>query len=391
MLDKRQLVRARDGGETAKVGFVELFFDLVFVFAVTQISHFFLAHLDLAGALQTLVLLLAVWWVWVFTSWVTNWLDPETTHVRLMLFALMLAGLVVSASIPEAFGERGLAFALAYAGMQVGRSVFTLWVLKGVDESNTRNFQRITVWLSVSAALWVAGGASGGDVRTALWTAAIAIELASPAFGFWTPGLGRSQSTDWNIAGEHLAERCGLFVIIALGESVLITGSTFAGSRWTAEIAAAFVVSLTGSIAMWWVYFHVGAKQATHVIETAENPGRFARLAYTYIHAVIIGGIMLGAAADEILLEHPDGRPDGAEAPVLVGGPAVFLAGCTLFKWATTDQAPLSHRIGLAALVAVLAFSLVLPRLAVSALAVAALIAVAVLESRWTSQPGPES
>jgi low temperature requirement protein LtrA len=387
MLDRRKLIRSRHGTDAAKVGFVELFFDLVFVFAVTQVSHFFLANLNIAGALQALILLLAVWWVWVFTSWVTNWLDPETTPVRIMLFLLMLAGLIVSASIPMAFAERGAWFAGAYVAMQVGRSLFTLFVLRGIDRANYRNFQRITAWLSASAAAWLAGGLSDGDSRTAYWTLAIAIELVSPAFGFWAPGIGRSQTTDWNIAGEHLAERCGLFIIIALGESVLITGSTFAGLTWTPEVLMAFVVSLTGSATMWWIYFHVGAKRATKAIEETDNPGRFGRLAYTYIHVVIVGGIMVSAAADEILLGEPGDRTGLAETLLLVGGPMLFLAGCTLFKWSTTNIVPRSHLIGFALFGIWLALSFGLPCLVVGFGALVTLIAVAILEYRWAARP----
>ena len=110
-----------------RVTYVELFFDLVFVFAVTQISHTLLAHFTPLGVLQVTLLFLAVWWVWVFTTWITNWLDPEQTPVRLLLFAMMLGGLVLSTSIPTAFDGRGLWFAIAYAAMQVGKTIF-LWV-----------------------------------------------------------------------------------------------------------------------------------------------------------------------------------------------------------------------------------------------------------------------
>ena len=116
----------RDGAERSRVTMVELFFDLVFVFAITQLSHWLLAHPDAQGALRTGLLLAAVWWVWIYTSWCTNWLDPERAPVRVALFALMLAGLVMSASIPQAFGERGLAFAAAYVAMQLGRTLFFL-------------------------------------------------------------------------------------------------------------------------------------------------------------------------------------------------------------------------------------------------------------------------
>lgn len=120
------LMRVRREGEHAKVGFVELFFDLVFVFAITQVSHLLLAHLTPLGTLEAAILLAAVWWVWIDTSWITNWLDVERGPVRLMLFALMAAGLIMSTSLPEAFGDKGLVFACAFAAMQVGRSLFTL-------------------------------------------------------------------------------------------------------------------------------------------------------------------------------------------------------------------------------------------------------------------------
>lgn len=220
-------LRARSPHEHNKVSFTELFFDLVFVFAITQLSHFLLKHLTLMGAVQTGILFLAVWWVWIFTSWVTNWVDPERTPVRLMMYGLMLAGLVLSTSIPEAFEGRGLSFALAYVSMQVGRSLFMIWALKQHDWDNFRNFQRITAWLATSALFWLAGGLAEHDLRLWLWLIALAIEYVSPSLGFRTPGLGRSATTDWLVEGGHLAERCGLFVIIALGESILVTGATF--------------------------------------------------------------------------------------------------------------------------------------------------------------------
>jgi low temperature requirement protein LtrA len=199
--------------------FVELFFDLVFVFAVTQLSHALLEHFTLLGAIQTTLLLMAVWWVWIFTSWVTNWLDPETPAVRLMLFVLMLAGLVLSTSLPQAFGSRGLAFAAAYVFMQVGRSLFMLWALGSHSRRNLRNFQRITLWLALAGVFWIAGGLAEGTTRFGLWGLALFLEYLSPAVGFWVPGRGRSTTADWDVEGGHMAERCGLFIIIALGEA----------------------------------------------------------------------------------------------------------------------------------------------------------------------------
>src|SRR3954453_4641928 len=157
----------------SRVTYAELFFDLVFVFAVTQISHTLLAHFTPLGALQTTLLFLAVWWVWVYTSWITNWLDPEQTPVRIMLFALMMGGLVLSTSIPQAFESRGLWFAAAYAAMQVGKTVF-LWLSTPRSRTLARmNAMRITVWLSASAIFWIAGGCAQGDWRLLLWAVAL--------------------------------------------------------------------------------------------------------------------------------------------------------------------------------------------------------------------------
>jgi len=264
-----------------RVTFVELFFDLVFVFAVTQLSHTLLEHLSELGALQTALLLLAVWWVWIYTSWVTNWLDPETTPVRLMLFALMLAGLVLSTSLPKAFAGRGWAFAGAYVAMQLGRSLFMLWALAGRSPGNFLNFQRVTVWFGLSAPFWLAGAWVDPDQRLMLWTLALIVDYAAPAFGFWTPGLGRSTTADWDVEGGHLAERCGLFVIVALGESIVVTGARFADLAWTGTTVAAFLVAFFGTVAMWWIYFNIGAERASARIMASSDPGRLARLAYT--------------------------------------------------------------------------------------------------------------
>jgi low temperature requirement protein LtrA len=381
MFDRSQLLRARSSDGHSRVTFVELFFDLVFVFAITQLSHHLLHHLTLVGALQTLLLLLAVWWVWIFTAWVTNWLDPQTTAVRLMLFALMLAGLMLSASIPKAFEERGLWFAGAYVSMQVGRSLFMMWTLREVSPANYKNFQRITSWLALSGILWIGGAFLEESTRFLLWSLAMMIELASPSLGFWTPGLGRSTTADWDVAGGHMAERCGLFIILSLGESILITGATFAELSWSAVTLASFGISFIASIAMWWIYFNVGADRASRLIEQSADPGRIARLAYTYLHIAIVAGIIVGAVGDEIVLKHPLGHNETASALILTGGPAIFLAGCLLFKWATAGWAPLSHLVGLALCAAMLAIASAVSPIVLSGLASLTLVIVAIWET----------
>src|SRR3712207_5663533 len=222
-------LRARDSGEQ-RVTPLELFFDLVYVFAITQLTHRLLEHLTLSSALETLMLLLVVWGVWIYTAWFTNWFDPTRLAVLLVLVAVMLASLVMSVAIPEAFGERGLMFGLAYVAIQVGRTAFTFVALRkslGGTHPLSRTFQRILTWFVGAGALWIIGGLLGGQARYAVWLLALAVDYSGPVVGYYIPGLGRSRTEEWTIEGGHFAERCQLFVIIALGESILVTGTTF--------------------------------------------------------------------------------------------------------------------------------------------------------------------
>lgn len=265
-----QVFRQSDG----RVSFGELFFDLVFVFAITQISHRLLADFTLSGAMETGFLFLSVWWVWIYSTWAFNLLDPETTAVRLLLFALMTGGLFLSMAIPQAFGDRGAVFGLAFAALQVGRSVFVL-VTAGNRGELRRTYQRITLWLSLAAVFWVWGGFASPETRWTFWGIALTIELAAPVVGYVVPGLGRDVTTNWTINGGHMAERCGLFVIICLGETLLISGATFADTVWDGPGLAAFLSTVLGAVAMWWVYFHIGHKPAPIISSIPRIPVRW--------------------------------------------------------------------------------------------------------------------
>lgn len=372
---------------------IELFFDLVFVFAVTQLSHLLISNFTLQGGAQALLLMLAVWWVWIFTSWVTNWLDPDKLAIRMLMLVLMTGGLLLSASLPQAFGSRGLAFALAYVFMQFGRTVFFLWAVRGESLPMRRNFQRIATWLGISAVLWLAGGLSDGSVRWTCWICALVIEWLGPSMGFYTPGLGRSTTNDWNVEGGHMAERCSLFIIIALGESVLVTGSTFAGLDWTAENIAAMALSFIGSLAMWWLYFDRIAERGARTMSHSADPGRLARLAYTYIHVVLVAGIIVGAVADEFVLAHPVGRAHEGTTLAVLGSAALYLLGNLLFKWAIFGRLRPAHAVGLVVLGGAWLPAGELPALAVSALATGVLCGTAAWEwyARYCETAEPEA
>ncbi len=346
---RHRLFRDRSAPGNSTVTYIELFFDLVFVFAITQLSTRLLGDPTLHGALETLTLFLAVWWVWIYTSWTTNWLDPERANVRLMLIGMMLGGLALSSGIPDAFGRAGLRFAGAYTAMQLFRSLYMVWASTGVSEGRRRNFIRISFWFLLSAPLWLGGAVSPPDTRLLFWATAITIEYAGPFALFRTPVLGRSTPDDWDISGGHMAERCALFIIIALGEAVLVTGATFAKLPPGTPTTFAFVTGFVGSATMWWIYFDIGAKRASNMISTAENAGFIARNAYTYLHMPIVAGVIVSAVGDQMVLAHPTGESSLTLIAFATGGPGLFLLGNQAFKWSTSGMKypPLSHFIGM--------------------------------------------
>jgi len=359
----------------------ELFFDLVFVYAVTQLSHTLLGNFTPLGAVQNTLLFLAVWWTWVYTTWITNWLDPDQTPVRILLFLLMLGGIVLSISIPTAFGGRGPWFALAYAAMQVGRTLFWLMATPPERTQVRHNAIRILVWLSVSAVFWLLGGFAEGQARLWFWAVALGIEYISPAVRFWTPGLGFSSVEAWAVEGNHMAERCAGFIIIALGEAVVVNAANFADLAWTHENIAAFASAFVSSIAMWWIYFHKGAEAGSEMISKSTESGRVARLAYTYLHMPIVGGIILTAVADEVVLKHPTGHSDLRTVFCAVGGPLLFLIGTILFKHAIRNFFQLSHVVGIVAFLVLGWFAGDMSPLILSVATAALLVVVAIWES----------
>jgi low temperature requirement protein LtrA len=379
--ERGRLFRPIVPNQHSRVTYAELFFDLVFVYAVTQVSHTLLAHFTLLGAVETTMLFLAVWWVWVYTTWVTNWLNPELTPVRILLFFLMLGGLVLSTSIPYAFDARGLWFAGAYAAMQIGRTLFWLLSTPPHRTAARQNAFRILVWLCASAVFWVAGGFAEGPSRLWLWGVALVIGYISPLVRFWTPGYGTSAVADWYVEGGHMAERCAGFIIIALGEAIVVNGATFAELSWTPESVGAFACAFVTSIAMWWIYFHKGAEAGSELISKSAESGRLARSAYTYLHMPIVAGIVLSAVADEVVLKHPLGHTDLKIALTEIGGPVLFLVGTILFKHVIRGFLQLSHGVGIVAFAALSYFALALSPLMLSAVTIAILVVVAVWES----------
>jgi low temperature requirement protein LtrA len=265
-----------------------------------------------------------------------------------------------------------------YAVQQIGRTVFMVIALRG--HPLQANFERILAWCVASGALAVAGGLVHGSARYALWLLAVGVDLAGGAVGFYTPGLGRSRTSDWTIEGGHFAERCQAFILIALGESIVIIGATLTEKRVAAANATAFVVAFAGAVALWWLYFDQSAGAAAEKIARSDDPGRLGRSAYHLIHPVLVAGIIVSAAADQRVLSEPGASARSATAWMVLGGPALFLAGHAAFKLVVWRYVSWPRMAGIAVLALLGLAARSIPELGLAACAAGVVAAVAVTD-----------
>lgn len=386
---RNSLLRNHGGGH-APVSYLELFFDLVYVFAITQLSHFIGHHPGLIGFLEGVILFLAVWWVWIFTAWVTNWTNPDRLPIRILILVLMLISLIMAIALPDAFSGMALPFAASYIALQLGRSIVMVILFRQEDASRMRNMVRIAIYFAAAAPFWIGGALVGGGPQVVLWLVALAIEYCGPLSMFQTPFLGRSANSDWDISGSHMAERCALFIIIALGEGIVVSGATFAEGPMEPGRIAALVTAFAGSALVWWLYFDIGADRGARLISGHEQAGRLARNAYTYMHMPIVLGIVIFAVGDALLLEHWSGPADHALILTQLGGMVLFLGGLAMFKRFsnTLNNLPLSHGVAilLTAILALLGWAWPISALLYTQLCVVILLIAVIWE--WTSYHG---
>ena len=373
--------RDRNAGEEQRATTLELFYDLVFVFAITQVSHLLLVDVSWTGAGEAALCLLVVWWAWNYTTWVTNELDPDSVVVRLLLIAIMLGSLLMAVAIPEAFGEHGLLFAASYVGIQVGRHTFLTFASASAGTIERERAGRILAWFVAAGVLWIAGGFADGSERVALWIAALAIDYAAPLVTFWVPGRAPLSPSAWDVETSHFAERFQLFVIIALGETIVITGATTSDLELDLARVTAFGLAFLGTAALWWLYFGYVATIAERRLELAKtHRTELARDAFTYLHAGIVAGIVLTAVGDELVIAHPTVQLPHDELAVVVSGPALYLLAHVAMRLRMAGTVSARRLSGAIACMAVGLVGLVVPALAVSALLVGVLIAVIVWE-----------
>jgi low temperature requirement protein LtrA len=377
----RHLRPRGDGLRQQPTTTVELFFDLVYVFAITQLSHLILDDLTVAGVGRAAFLLLIVWWAWIYTTWMANWFDPASPAVRAVLTGVMLASLLMAAALPEAFGDHGTLFAVSYVALQVGRNVAAAGLL-GRNHALRDVFERLVAWSVLSGVLWLTGSALDGDQRLLLWIPAVLLDLCAPYAGYWLPRRGRGATTDWDIEGGHFTERCELFIIIALGESIVVTGATAADAGLTSTVVLCLTVAFLETAALWWLYFGAMAERTREVMRTCKDPGRLARDAYTYLHAPIVAGIIAVAVGDDLLIAEPDEALHGVGLAMVLGGPALYLLGESLFRLRVTGAANAKRLVVAAVLVLLTPVGAHVSALALSALVAALLTALALWELR---------
>jgi low temperature requirement protein LtrA len=315
----------------------------------------------------------------------TNWFDPDTVPVRLVLVFVMLASLLMAIAIPEGFGEYALLFACAYSGLQIGRNAFVVAVTPP-GEFN-QNFRQILAWSLLSAPLWVAGGVVDGEgLRWALWLSALGLDLAAPLMTYWLPGAGRTPMSRWQIEGAHFGERFQLFVIIALGESIVLAAITASDAGLSVEVVAALLFAFLSSTALWWLYFGQVAGTVLERIRmaTEDERGQIGRDIYTYLHLPIIAGIVLVAVGDELVIGHPTDDLHEAGALVALGGPALFLAGLMACAARLGDSQSRPRVVAMVLLLVAVPFAGGADGLVVAAL-VAVLLAVLVVAEQYAA------
>ena len=300
--------------------YFELFFDLVYVFAITQLSHHLLTNLTWSGAAETALLLVAIYWAWNYTTWMANWFDPEVPAVRLVLVFVMLASLLMAVAVPEGFGDHAMLFAASYCALQIGRNGFVVAVTPAGRFN--RNFRQILTWSILSTPLWIGGALADGGARWALWLTALGIDLGGSADAVLAPAMGAhaddrvgdrrrplrrtlSAVRDHRVGGEHRSHRSDRHRC-----RPDLVGRRRPRRRLLVVGGAVVALLRAGD--------DVGG---TRRMAADEAPGRVGRDAYTYLHLPIVAGILLTAVGDELVIAHPSDELGTAGALAALGGP----------------------------------------------------------------------
>ncbi|MEH0826831.1 MULTISPECIES: low temperature requirement protein A [unclassified Micromonospora] len=384
------------GGGPDRATFLELFFDLVYVFALTRISARAFEDLVLEGGQtgwtavtgggKTLLLLLALWAVWQGTAWTTSRYDPHHLWLQVIVITALISAMVMGVAIPRAFSHSGLMFAAAYVVAQVSRPAILVLVLH--RQQYRRLKLRMLITFCATGVLWLAGALLPGSARVVLWTTALLLEYLAARFGWPMPGLGRSTVSRWDIHGEHLAERYQQIFLVALGETILLAGLAFTRSPTSPGMVAAFAVALATSVLLWRIYVQRAGQILGEAVTRAAHPATVGRSAAD-THLVMVIGVVATAIGYELVIEHPAGHNELPWLAMILGGPAVFLAGRARFEYEVFGRVSPSRLVGIAALLLPVPLLVRVAPLVAAILAAVVLTAVAVADARraWGRPP----
>ncbi|HZC14749.1 MAG TPA: low temperature requirement protein A [Thermoleophilaceae bacterium] len=352
---------------------LELFFDLVFVLALTQCTALMADDPTWEGLAQGVLLLGVLWWSWVGYSWLTSVVDPEEGIVRFAIFGAMAALLVVALCVPEVFGDLGLLFACAYGVVRFGQIVLFV-VASRDDPALRRSVSGLAIGTAIGVGLLVAASFADGALQGALWALALLLDMAEPyVFG----------SEGWKLVPEHFVERHGLIVIIALGESIVAIGAGVEGGV-DAGVVAAAVLGVATAAALWWLYFDIVALVAERRLARAE-PGReqngVARDSYSLLHFPMVAGIVLVALGLKKTLGDVEEPLKLVPAVATLGGTALYLLAHVAFRWRNVHRFSTQRLLCALVMVALIPAATELPALATLAILTAALAVVIAYES----------
>jgi low temperature requirement protein LtrA len=353
------LAAVEDRRDEHRVTPLELFFDLVFVFAITQVTSLLAHEPTWGGVFRGMLVLAAIWWAWTGYAWLTSTLDVDEGGVRLVMLAAMTAMLAVALAVPGAFGQNAVLFGLAYFFVRVLHIVLYASAVR--DEPDFLGaVLRIAPSEFFGASLLVLAGFLEGDARIAVWFVALAIDYLGPAV---------LNLRGWRIAPAHFAERHGLVVLIALGESVIAIGAG-AGFDLTTGVLVAAGLGVVVISALWWLYFDVAAifVSTRLVQEAGAVRARLARDCYSYLHLPMVAGIVLFAFGLETTLHDVANALDAVQAVALCGGAALYLLGLVAFLFRATGRVFRRRTYGVVALIALIPAAVAIPALAALAL-----------------------
>jgi low temperature requirement protein LtrA len=320
------LVRRPGGPQRATL--LELLFDLVFVAAIALSSTTLAGDISWHGVVRVALPLAAVWWVWSITALTTDFYDPQRPQIQVVIVSAMLGAMMLAASVPEALGERALVFAGTYVAVHIGRGIILVASLGGTLAQVRA--ARFAIWFMVSGVAWLAGALAGERLRAVLWALALLVDYVSAGFRYPVPWLGRVPLDQYGKAGEHLGERYQQFMILALGDLILVPTIRYSQTEPSAARTTAFLVTFAEALLLWQIYVYRAGSLLLTVVN--RRPGRVVRWA-PYTHVLMVAGIVATAAGSDLVVGRPTGRTPTGWVALIAGGSMLFLIGRTTFEY----------------------------------------------------------